>query len=313
MPQIAPWLRPAQPAPLYLQGVGLGLRGAQQRQSAAQAAAALAAQQAESQRQAEIQAARMQVQQEIAKQEMALKQQEMGIAAQQLAGRQAMQESDIAQNLALRRAQEEYRSRVAAGEDKLSAMAAVAPFAQAVDALAIQQRAQEAAAKAKTSPWTGGPIQAAPVVLGGKQLPGWFALPSATGSGLTAHQTQPSIRPEVMAGLQLRQQSMVASINEKIDKLIEENPDLTSDQPPESERRKKAWTAGRKSIEKYNKQIDDIMGMPLSGQSSGAVLEYDPATGTFKRVSGASLSDMSQTIPSGVTPAEYPAWPTEEE
>jgi hypothetical protein len=258
MPQIPPWLQAARTGPLYGQGVGLGLQASQQRIAAQQRAQQLAAQMAAQQQDALIAAQRMAVQQQMAQQEIALKQAELGMSAEQLALKREAERSQMDQISSELAAQQEYRRRVSAGEDPAQVMMEIGPLlgrGNDIDA-AMRYRLEKEKLASRPELQTG-PVQGQSI-LGpeGQAVPGMIAVPSASGQGYTVH----PIRSEAPEMTKMQVETLIDRKQRQIDKLFEDNENLAQEEPDTkwNTRTMAKWKAGRQSIERLRSQISAL-------------------------------------------------------
>jgi hypothetical protein len=261
MPQIPPWLVPARPAPLYAQGIGLGLQAASQQQQAAYRQQALMQQAAQQQEEAMLASQRMAVQQEMAQQEMAMKSAELGISQQALTQRDALNQMKIEEASRLASAQRQYSSRVAAGEPPEKVLGEMAPVLGMDSAYAALIREQ----MKPTESLSTGPVQGQPLLTPeGKAVPGVTMYRGASGAYLPYRND-----PELPKMTESDRIDRVLKVQDAISKLYEGNRFLEQDQPdPEwTEPRRKQWQRQKASLKFYEDQLSTLQSGNMPGMS----------------------------------------------
>lgn len=240
--EIPPWIRPADTATEYSRGLALGAQIAQQNQRLAaqqeQAAMEAAIRTQQIQREAELERTRVAVQE-------AYNQQRLDLERQQLDSYAAANNAKVMDAARQFAAQEEYRQRVAAGEDPATVGLELFPL------LGLGAGDWGAAMRSRATP-DEGPVQGQ-AVLGpnGEVLPGLIATPSASGAPVVRN--IPGFRPE---GIGPGEKNAMRVILEKRKK------DIQDEMPPSKPRKSgpelDAWNQSLERIRQINEQINAL-------------------------------------------------------
>lgn len=289
MPTLPPWLRPAQPAPLYAQGMALGLRAAEQQASAAMQQQRLAAEMEQQEQRAQL--AREQM--EIERQRSAVEQ-ERYRQAFELDRAEQSRKADLATRQ--REAQVQYQTRVKAGEDPLNVLSEMWPLLGGAGPEAALIRAQQQQA-IKTA-----------------QAPQPFELPGGVRGVWNPQSGAFQLLRDPAEITQYQRQTLIDRMQKQSDALLAANPDLVMTEPDPSwnKRRKQSWDSGRKSLMSIEERMGEL--------ASGAAVEtpsapgtkprwrFNPATGSFEGGPTAGAAPTRR-----VPPGAVPEWPSQEE
>lgn len=239
--EIPPWIRPADTATEYARGMSLGVQIAQQtqriqaQQEAAAMEAALKMQQIE--RESEFERQRIAVQD-------AYNQERLNLERQQLDQVGAVNQMKIAEMAKQFAAQEQYRQRVAGGEDPAKVGLELFPL------LGMGAGDFGAAMRSQRSPATG-PVQGQPVLgPGGEAIPGMIATPGASG-GQVVHNV-PGYRPE---GISPGEKDAMRTILEKRKQAILDDMPLHQ---PKSGPAFEKWNQDLEAVRKIDEQINGL-------------------------------------------------------
>ena len=333
MPQLPSWIRGANPAPYYAQGIGLGLQAANLQDAANFRQAQLYAQAAERNQQLQLEQQRQAVREQLAQQELALREQQLGLAGEQLAMRGELQAAQIEDIFRRRMAMDEYQRRVSAGEEPLNVIMELGPAMgnqQSVEAAIV--RGQLAAEKAAAAAGTEGMARAEPIRMpDGTIVPGYFAMRSASGKGFIPH-LLPADKPILTEKDRL---AHLRGAQTMVNKLYEDNPALSR---KAEEKRTPDEKRIAETIKFWEDEIRRVRDMKLgqgaaaaapatdeTAPETGPVLRYDRnaqdflPTGITGTTTGGGISigglplGRLRTNTITVPPGAIPAWPQQEE
>lgn len=294
---LPPWLQtnPNEITQQYAYGVQLGAQIAQQHQS-------LQARQQQAAMEAQIRQQQLDQQAEMQRQKIKLDQSyhDQLIGWHQAQLQEAAQKNAIGIQAAARKfaATEQYRTRVAAGEDPSKVMLELGPEMGATAGLASLARKQP----------TPGPVEGYPVTMGGKQLPGMVAVPGASGAMETRN--IPGYKPEGISASERAQATSILRQEAKM--LLTEITDLggTRTQPPRRADSKEQWDADTTRLQEIEDQLRQIN--PILGNLKAPTLAPAPgtATGTGAAPAGQGIKIIA-IRPKKAQPVYQPTTPEE--